>query len=325
MNKTRLEWKVGLFVLVSLLVLAGIVLRFSKGASFFGKTYDILMKAENVGGIIPGAVVLMAGVPVGNVMTADLEEGGKSVLIHLRIQKKYSIHGDAVFSINQLGFLGDRYVSILPTANAKPALKNGEMVLSEPSFDLQEAARSAGGLLRRVDDTAKKLNEAVARIDRSLFAENTLSNLTATVANFFSLSDRALTTMDDINQFVRTNSHPLSASVSNLVVFSDQLNQVSRELQETVSTNRQEITTTIKNIESASLRVDKLAADLQEGKGLAGSLLKDEELQQNVFNTMSNLSLLSSNLNRFGLFWKPKVKASAPAAPLKSPGRRPGQ
>jgi phospholipid/cholesterol/gamma-HCH transport system substrate-binding protein len=325
MKKPHLEWKVGLFVLVSLLVLAAVVLRFSKGASLFTKTYEIVMRAENVGGIIPGAVVLMAGVPIGNVTATELEADGKSVLIRLRIQKKYLVHGDAVFSINQAGFLGDRYVSIVPTTNASPVLANGAVVPTEPSFDLVELARSATGLFRRVDETAKMLNDVVARMDRNLFAENTLSNLTTTVANFRLISDQALATMDGIDQFVRTNSHPLSASVSNLVVFSDQLNQVSRELQETVSTNRPEITASIKNIESASVQVDKLLADLQQGKGLAGNLLKNDQLQHDVQNTMSNLSLLSSNLNKFGLFWKPKVKTASPANPLNYPGKRPGQ
>jgi phospholipid/cholesterol/gamma-HCH transport system substrate-binding protein len=324
MSQSRLEWKVGLFVLVALSLMAAVVLKLNKGASVFEATYEITMRTKNVGGLIEGAVVLMAGVPVGHVAKIDLGSGGTNAMVRLRIQKSYPIHRDASFSIKQAGFLGDRFVSIVPTANAQGLLQHGDAVESEEPFDLQEMARSAVGLLQRVDDTAKKLNDAVKRIDRTLFAENTLSNLTATVSNFRLVSERALSTLDGVDQFVRTNTHPLSASVSNLVAFSEQLSQTAKEIRLTVVTNRSEVNTIIKNIESASGEVDKLVSDLQTGRGLAGRLLKDAQLEQEFLATMNNLSLLSSNLGRFGLFWKPKAQPprATPAPPL---GRNPLQ
>lgn len=323
MSQSRLEWKVGVFVLVSLLLMAGVIIKFSKGSSLFTPSYEIRMKTKNVGGIIPGAVVLMAGVPVGSVSATELNPGGTNVTIRLKILKKYLIHRDADFSIKQAGFLGDRFVAIIPTSNAQPTLQDGDEIESEEPFDLQEVARSAIGLLQRVDDTAKKLNDAVKRIDRTLFAENTLSNLTVTVSNFRRMSEQALGTLGGIDQFVRTNSHPLSASVSNLVVFSDQLNQTARELHLTISTNRSDLNSIIKNIESASTEVDKLVAGLQAGKGLAGRFLKDEQLEQDFSATMNNLSLLSSNLNKSGLFWKPKKRPSASSGRSQSLGKDP--
>ncbi|MBI4660988.1 MAG: MCE family protein [Verrucomicrobia bacterium] len=283
------------------------------------------MKTKNVGGIIPGAVVLMAGVPVGHVSATDLNPGGTNVTIRLRISKQYRIHGDAEFSIKQAGFLGDCFVSIVPAANAKPLLDDGSEVEGEEPFDLQEMARAGAGLLQRVDDTAQKLNDAVKRIDRTLFAENTLSNLTATVSNFRLISDRALATLDGVDQFVRTNSHPLSKSVSNLVAFSEQLSQTAREVRLTIATNRSEVNSIIKNIESVSAEADKLVADLQAGKGLAGQLLKNEQLEEELLATMNNLSLLSSNLSRFGLLWKPKGRNAGSSTPRPTLGRNPLQ
>ena len=321
MNQSRTQWKVGLFVLIGLLLLAGLVMKFSKGSSYFTKAYELKLKTSNVGGIIPGAVVLMAGVPVGNVATIELDPSGKLVTIHLRILTKYKIYPDADFSIKQQGFLGDRYVSVVPKQNKGEPLKSGHEVWSQEPFDLQEVARSAAGLLQRVDDTAKKLNEAVGRIDRTLFAENTLTNLASAIGNFREVSERALNTMDAVDQFVRTNTHPLNASVSNLVLFSSQMNEVSRELQQTIATNRDDVTAAIKNLESFSIQVDKLVTEVQAGKGLAGSLLKSDQLQQDFLNTMSHLSLLSSNLNKFGIFYKPRVKNPSAAKPISQPGK----
>lgn len=321
MTQARTQWKVGLFVSIGLLLLAGLVMKFSKSSSYFTKAYELKLKTSNVGGIIPGAVVLMAGVPVGNVATVELDSSGKLVTIHLRILMKYKIYPDADFSIKQQGFLGDRYISVVPKQNKGEPLKSGQEVWSQEPFDLQEVARSAAGLLQRVDETAKKLNDAVARIDRTLFAEDTLTNLSGAIANFRNVSERALNTIDAVDQFVRTNTHPLSASVSNLVLFSRQMNEVSLELQQTIATNRDEVTAAIKNIESASIQVDKLVTEVQAGKGLAGSLFKSEQLQQDVLNTVNNLSVLSSNLSRFGILYKPRVKNPSAAKPNLPPGK----
>ena len=275
-------------------------MKFSKGASLF-LHHALRLKTENVGGIIPGAVVLMAGVPVGDVLSTELDPSGKSVTVRVKILQRYRIHGDAVFTIKQMGFLGDRFISVVPGANEKPFLNDGDEVYCEEPFDLQEVARSAAGLLKRVDQTAQKLNEAVARLDRSLLAEESLSNLTATVGNFRLVSERALTTVANIDQFVATNRPVLRTSVTNLAVFSDQLTRVAAQLEEAVVTNKVEFTLAVKNIESATVQINQLLTRLQEGKGLAGSFLKNEELSQNVSLMVSNLTVLSSNMNKLGL------------------------
>ncbi len=67
MDKSRLEIKVGLFVLVGLVLLAVVLIQFSKGTSLFRGTYELRLHAVNVGGIKERAGVLLAGVEVGSV------------------------------------------------------------------------------------------------------------------------------------------------------------------------------------------------------------------------------------------------------------------
>jgi hypothetical protein len=55
--------------------------------------------------------------------------------------------------------------------------------------------------------------------------------------------------------------------------------------------------------------------DLQAGKGLAGALLKDEQLSVTVSQIANNLSITSSNLNRLGLWnilWQHKPPKANP-------------
>src|SRR5262245_55777218 len=110
--------KVGVFVAIALAVISVLIIGFSKGASIFTPGYTLVVKSENVGGLKAGASVMMAGVPIGSVRSIDLSPDGRYVIVRCRILKRYRIHGDARFEIEQSGFLGDQYISIVPTLNA---------------------------------------------------------------------------------------------------------------------------------------------------------------------------------------------------------------
>jgi phospholipid/cholesterol/gamma-HCH transport system substrate-binding protein len=323
MSKPRLEWKVGLFVLISLVLLGAMIMRFSKGTSFFVSTYQLTLVTPDVGGIRSGARVLMAGVPIGDVHSIELEHGGKKVMINAKILRRYEIHADARFTIQQVGVLGDQIIAVIPARNDLPVLVDGDVVDCEPPLNLGEMVKSTAGLLVRVNETVGKVNLIVARVDESILAEQALTNLASTIANFRLSSERALSTLEGIDNLVHTNAHPLTVSISNLVLFSDQLNHLTAQLQETLTTNQTEITAAIKNIESASLSLDKLFAGIEEGQGLAGSLLKDPAVQDQFEEMVFNFSILSSNLNAHGIFWKPRQPRILPR-PL-YPGKNPFQ
>ena len=322
MSQKRLEWKVGLFVVVCLVLLGLLVLNFSKGLTFFTPTYSLRLKTSNVGGIKREATVLEAGVPVGNVAGAELSTDGRTVTVLLKIHSRYQIHGDAVFTIDSMGFLGDQYVAIIAGKNEAPILKDGEEVICREPFNLQEVARSALGFIQRIDETARKLDSALARVEQHVLNENTLTNLATTIANFRVLSERALATVDNFDRVVQSNTFPVSVTASNLALFSHQLNDLAGDLQQVLRTNKTEFAAAVKNIESSSAMMKSLLSDLEAGKGLAGSLLKDEQLSAGVSQLISNLTMLSSNLNRHGLLWKPKKTEPRPPSPL-YPGRDP--
>src|ERR1700690_1634684 len=136
MEKSRLETKVGLFVFVALVLVAAALIQFSKGTSLFRGTYELRLHASNVGGLKQRAGVLLAGVQVGTVSTIQLADDGKSVTILLKIYDRNKIYHDARFVIEQSGFLGDQYVSVIPTTNSLPLLKDGDEVDCQEPFNL---------------------------------------------------------------------------------------------------------------------------------------------------------------------------------------------
>ena len=302
MEKSRLEIKVGLFVLFGLALLAAILLQISKGASLWRGAYELHLHAVNVGGIKPRAGVLLAGVQVGSVSDINLAPDGKSVTIDLKIYNEFQIYHDARFVIEQSGFLGDQYVSIIPTTNALPYLANGADVPCQEPFNLQEVARSAAGFIQRIDETAKKLDASVTDLRAQVLNAQTLANFGTSITNLKLFTEQALDTVKDINTIVNTNGAQVGIAVSNTVAFSSGLIELETSAKNLLATNSVNINQATKDIADATATFKQLAADLQAGKGLAGAVLQNPELATNVQNIAANLSVTSSNLNRVGLW-----------------------
>jgi phospholipid/cholesterol/gamma-HCH transport system substrate-binding protein len=330
METSKLQIKVGLFVFIGLALLAVLVIQFSKGTSLFRSTYTLRLHADNVGSLKPHASVLLAGVQVGGVSDIQLAGDGKSVYILLKIYKENKIYHDAEFLIQQSGFLGDEYVSILTVSNQLPLLADGEDVFCQPPFDLQEVARSAAGFLRRIEETAKKLDASVTDLRSTVLNVNTLTNFSMTMNNMRTVSEQAMGTMNDINAIITTNSSQVSLAVSNVLFFSQQLTRLADSADSLLATNTPEINAAVSNIKASTETLKKLMDDLQSGRGLAGTVLQNGQLATNVQVIANNLSVATSNLNRLGLWhflWHKEPAPSGtnpPVQPLLSP-RQAGQ
>lgn len=325
MQNSRIETKVGLFVLITLVLLGTLLVIFSKGVTHFSRTYELKLLTTDVGALKKGAGVLMAGYTIGNVTGIELGENGEAVELTLQIQRKYQVRTNAEFIIEQSGFLGDQYVAIYPSTNrAARYFNNGETAVCPPPFNLQAVARNAAGFIERIDDTAKRLNAAIDDVRRLVLNEQTLTNLAITVDTMRAASERARVTVEDIHDLVATNRGPIGVTLSNLVVFSTQMEQASANVSGLVTTNGTALSAAVKNIESSTMILESLLGDMQAGKGLAGTLLKDQALAGDVAKITQNLSVTTSNLNRLGLWgilWKAKEpNTNPPPAPkLSSP------
>lgn len=313
MSQSRVEWKVGGFVAVGLVLMALLVLNFSKGLSLLKPSYVVRLETTNVGGIKEKAAVLLAGVPIGNVSHVELSADSKSVVIFLRIDRQRDIPGDAVFNIEAQGFLGDQFVSIAPTQNLLPPLAKDGSAAREcrAPFNIQDAARDALGLIQRLDQAAQKVDLAVDRVNKTVLTEQTLTNLAAMVGSLRVVADqtravteralvlenKAIGALERVDALLATNVAPIQVAVSNVLRFSEQLNRVGADLQDTVGSNRPAIQAAVRNLETASAQVTNLLGEVHSGRGLVGALVRDEALARNFKQLSADLPAISGRVN----------------------------
>jgi phospholipid/cholesterol/gamma-HCH transport system substrate-binding protein len=318
--KANKEWKVGLFLAISLVVTAALVINFSKGTNPFTKTTLLHLKTKNVDGLKRNSVVLMAGVPVGSVSAIHLDTDTGWVTLDAKIKAEYKIRGDAKFFIETAGFLGDKYIGVIPGENKLPPLQNGAEVICQESFDLVRAARSATDLMDELKTVASQITNIVNRIDSKLLDERTLTNLAAGLSNLREISAEASATIAGVNQLILTNTPPINAAIENVVTFSEQLKNAGGDLQNLINTNSVVIDESLANIKKTTESLHNLVAAAEQGKGLAGKLFSDEELASNFSMLSSNLVDVSAKLNRgglWGILWADKNKNKDDGKPTK--------
>jgi len=321
MNDSRLELKVGLFVAMGLAVMAALILNFSKGITLFEKTYTLKIIMPTAAGLKPTADLMMSGVAIGKVRDMKLTDGGRTVTITARALGSSPIPKDSKFHIDALGFLGDQYIEVTPPALAPGApieyLKDGDTIIGEAPFNMQEAVRSTAGLLDQAKQTMKDLDAAVTNINRTVLSEQTLADFTLSLSNIESLSESAMTVVSAARQFLTSNTIPMHTVATNLELFSQRINDVANDVDGVVVSNRQTLNEAIQNFRDTAATFKQLASDLQAGHGVAGGLLKDEQMKAQVSALVSNanitaesLSIFTSNLNSRGIWsamWRPKA------------------
>ncbi|HEX7785935.1 MAG TPA: MlaD family protein, partial [Methylomirabilota bacterium] len=110
-----LQIRIGAFILAGLAVFVAIIYLLGAQARYFEPKYDLIAEFTEVGGLMEGATVRLAGVQVGRVTEVVLppQPGGK-VRVTLSIARRFSdrIRHDSEVRIATQGLLGDKIIEI---------------------------------------------------------------------------------------------------------------------------------------------------------------------------------------------------------------------
>jgi phospholipid/cholesterol/gamma-HCH transport system substrate-binding protein len=164
-----LQIRIGAFILAGLAVFVAIIYLLGAQARYFEPKYDLIAQFTEVGGLMEGATVRLAGVQVGRVTEVVLppDPDGK-VRVTLTIARRFSdrIRRDSEVRIATQGLLGDKIIEITLGSPAAPALQPGEMLTSKDSFEMQQMFKAGVETLQTVRELAASLKGTAERVDR---------------------------------------------------------------------------------------------------------------------------------------------------------------
>lgn len=161
MKATAQEFKVGVFIIVGLGLLVGLLLNMGVLSWDRGKTLRVLFNYAY--GLELGSPVQLAGVPVGHVESIHVQKGAEGrtrVEVVCRVRPDIAVDRDAEIRISSKGLLGQKVVEITPSETSAPAAE-GQLLLGSDPVVLENIAASSDRMVRKLENSVDYLNTII--------------------------------------------------------------------------------------------------------------------------------------------------------------------
>ncbi len=136
-QKTVDVW-VGIFVLVGILALGFLALKAGNlSSSTFNKTYPVVTKFDNIGGLKVRASVRSAGVVVGRVASINFDDKNFQAVVTLNLDERYQFPEDSSAKILTAGLLGEQYIGIEAGGATKNLAAGDRIKLTQSAIVLE--------------------------------------------------------------------------------------------------------------------------------------------------------------------------------------------
>ncbi len=174
----RQDIAVGCLLVVSLGA-AAVMATFAGAFQGGWRSVDVLVPAEDVGGLQQGADVAVVGIRVGRVERLELR--GTEAWIHARIDESAGLKKDVTARIRARSVLGEKYLELVPGPAGEPGaplLADGDVLAPVgPQVEIDELVTALGPLVEAVDPAlvrelaaaaAEAMREDPERVSRML-------------------------------------------------------------------------------------------------------------------------------------------------------------
>jgi phospholipid/cholesterol/gamma-HCH transport system substrate-binding protein len=169
-------FRLGLFILATLLVFAGGIFWIGSKRFLFNSTYRLNAEFENVAGLNDGAEVRVGGIAEGTVKRIDLPARVNEkvrVVMDMKSATREVVKKDSMAAIKSEGLVGDKYVEVSFGTAEAAKVNSGDTIQSEPPLQISDLIKktdsilnSAEGAMQRVDDTASNLKNISSKINQ---------------------------------------------------------------------------------------------------------------------------------------------------------------
>ena len=178
-GKTKLELRLGFFVLFGLIILIAFVLLIGDFKTW-GNSYRVNIIFSFVNGVKIGAPIRFAGVDVGQVETLQIQpqpqEHKTEIKVVCLLRGNVQIPPDSVVWVNTLGLLGEKYIEIMPGKDYSHFVREGDTLNGVDPIPMEEIAELAKNIaddLREVINKVKSGEGTLGRLlnDDSIYRE----------------------------------------------------------------------------------------------------------------------------------------------------------
>ncbi len=270
----KLEIKIGLFVLLSLLSLFILSMQVNSFSNFNAKGYELYAKINDTTGLDINAKIKMRGVNIGFLQAKKLMPDG--VKLTLFIDKGIFIPEHSKIAISQDSMLGGKYLEIIPSKSKLFLTKNQSINDYVKVASFNQAVDSINSAAVEFHKFMKTLNKTIDK--------NSSQDIKVSIANIRKATNTLNNILDENRMNIKDAISGLTLAMNNinkkLPKILNQTDKLTAEFSKTGKTINAKLPSIMKQIDNLTKRFDETGKHIN--KKLPTLLSKFEGIEDNV-------------------------------------------
>ena len=283
-NKKSIEFKVGLFSIVAIIILVVCYSWFTEILKSHKYT-NLKVKFENAGNIELGSTVTIHGVKKGRVKELEIEADG--VIIQLQVELEFPLKKGTKFYILESNLMGDVLVEIVPG-------RQEELL----NFDEVQNGETSYGLTKLVSE----LSEVIFGLQSIM---EIITKDGEFVRNLQSIVDTSVVMVNKINSSIDINSGKIDKLITNASNISERLSKLIEENQEDFSSSVSLTSNVLEKLDKNLLEMNEitdnfkmLSQKMLNEESTFNKIISEKELYENLLNTSASLDSLLKDIKK---------------------------
>ena len=194
------EVKVGIFVSIGLGLLMMTLLMLGGGQNMLTAKNKYTSHFTSVEGLIVGAKVILAGVPVGIVEKIQFNKELRNIEIEFSVVRSSGdwLHQGASLEIATQGVLGDKYINIEGGNPSEPVLPPHSDIPPRPSKDFSQFLSKGDQLILTLNGVLNSLDRTLKSFETDHRNESFFKGITQSAKNIAAITDKMNTEVDQL-------------------------------------------------------------------------------------------------------------------------------
>lgn len=264
------EFKVGLLTLLTLGAVVFMSLKVTTNQSGFGDYVRYKTVIKDASGIFPKTPIRIAGITAGRIVKIELKDNAAQITFE--VLEHIVVPEDSRIKIKTVGFLGDKYIEII-TGKSPNRLEEMALLVSDEGGGMEDLLADAGVIMEDVQVLMKTFRETFAPEDRE-------SPLAAVMRDLEEMTSQ-------MNKLISENEQNFSNILDNMDRLTQSLaDESDKSLQDSSVAKLHAV---LENTFALTNDLKEIIADIKAGKGTMGQFLVQEEIADEVRETLASV------------------------------------
>jgi phospholipid/cholesterol/gamma-HCH transport system substrate-binding protein len=326
MNDRAMRFRIGVFVLAALLLLAVLITLFGSFPSLFKRHAEYVVKFQDAPGIAQGTPVRRSGVRIGEVSRLELDDETGEVRVTINIERRYRLRRIDVPTLVTGLLGGDTSIDFVPKERKEVAeleyVEPGEVIQGARLANVSTLLAQASQVVPTTQETLDQMRKSLQRFEKlTPQVEDALKEYTKlgqavnrNVSDVEKTNKQLLDTSREIEVTAR-NWGRLGENVNNLVVTQqdkliktlDNLNDSIQRIGNVLNDeNQRNVSAIVRNVRTSSDSLEELTRNTNDlikesqktMKAVGESVSKADEALQNLNKATKPLAERGDSITR---------------------------